>query len=730
MTVSSRPRLHSLMSIALLGAFLQCSQVAGQTASCLECHDDPDLTLDRAGREVSLAVTAAEFAGTPHEGFDCQDCHAGLDGDELPHADPIPPAVAGCLGCHDDLAATHAFHPGFAELDETSVLLPGNNCSDCHGTHDIRFKDAAGYPFTAARQTRSCGICHEQESITFLHSAHARGIEDGLEASPSCLDCHLSEQMARSNGFAAVPQKERLANLCVSCHIENPEVSGRTLFGTPFITSFAASVHGKALYDGNPDAPTCIDCHGSHNASPATDTNSNVSRGHVVASCAQCHPAAAEDYLHSVHATALTRRNPLAPVCTDCHGEHNILAHSDPGSPVAPANLAVQVCGDCHGSYKLTQRFGLSADTVSTFADSFHGLAARGGAVEVVNCASCHGYHDVRAENDPESLVHPDNLAATCGACHEGANERFARGKVHVSIDRSSQEPVLYWIATIYIWGIFLIVGGMVIHNGLDFFHKVRLKATSHWFHHDHHADGTPHRLYLRMTLNERLQHGILALSFIILVITGFMLRYPEAWWVVMLRNLSSQAFEWRGLIHRVAGVVMLLAGVWHVAYLALTQRGRELFMDLLPRWKDLADMKGILRYNLGLDKERPLFARFSYIEKTEYWALIWGSILMTVTGFLLWYENVTIGLFTKLGFDISRTVHFYEAILATLAIIVWHFYFVIFNPDVYPMNLSWLTGKMSEEEMETEHPLELERLKRLEAQEAETAAREDTRTE
>lgn len=122
--------------------------------------------------------------------------------------------------------------------------------------------------------------------------------------------------------------------------------------------------------------------------------------------------------------------------------------------------------------------------------------------------------------------------------------------------------------------------------------------------------------------------------------------------------------------------------------------------------------MKGVLCYNLGICGEKPKFGRFSYMEKTEYWALIWGSVIMTVTGFLLWFENTTIGVLTKLGFDISRTVHFYEAILATLAIIVWHFYFVIFNPDVYPMNLSWLTGRMSEEEMASEHPLELERIR------------------
>ena len=94
----------------------------------------------------------------------------------------------------------------------------------------------------------------------------------------------------------------------------------------------------------------------------------------------------------------------------------------------------------------------------------------------------------------------------------------------------------------------------------------------------------------------------------------------------------------------------------------------------------------------------------------------------MTLTGIILWFDNTSMGYFTKLGFDISRTIHFYEAVLASLAIVVWHFYFVIFNPDIYPMNLSWLTGRMSEKEMLEEHPLHLAELKA-----AEEAARKAT---
>jgi formate dehydrogenase gamma subunit len=691
------------------------AQVQGQS-DCLLCHDDEYMTMERDGQEISLDVSAADFEGTPHDWLDCVDCHVGLDSNDLPHADPMPRAVVSCLDCHDQVGETHHFHPGFKTIDAESVLEPGLNCVECHGRHTIYASDHPQYPFTAQRQTSRCGICHEIESVGYLHSAHARALQEGAPTAPTCVSCHDSPEINGEGECDLVPEKIRQARLCMSCHIENPEVAGQTIYGTPFMQSFQDSVHGKALFECNPEAPSCVDCHGSHEVARAADQISHVSRGEIVTSCSQCHQEAAEDYLHSVHAEVFSKGNLDAPVCTDCHGEHNILHHADPDSPVAPANLAEQVCGDCHGSVKLTERYGLDSDRVDTFEDSFHGLAARGGAVEVVNCASCHGYHDVRTEDDPESLIHPDNLANTCGACHEGANERFATGKVHVSIDRQSEEPALYWIATIYIWGIFLIVGGMVIHNGLDFFHKVRLKATSHWNHPEAHRPGTPHRLYLRMSFNERLQHGILALSFIILVISGFMLRYPEAWWVEAMRSLSSHSFEYRGLVHRIAGVVMCLAGVWHVAYITFTRRGRELIRDLFPARKDLSDLVGIFRYNVGLTRERPAFARFSYIEKTEYWALIWGSILMTVTGFLLWFENATIGWLTKLGFDISRTVHFYEAILATLAIIIWHFYFVIFNPDVYPMNLSWLTGKMSEEEMETEHPLELERLKAEEA--------------
>jgi cytochrome b subunit of formate dehydrogenase len=234
------------------------------------------------------------------------------------------------------------------------------------------------------------------------------------------------------------------------------------------------------------------------------------------------------------------------------------------------------------------------------------------------------------------------------------------------------------------------------------------------------------HALYLRMSLGERLQHGSLLVSFSLLVITGFMLKFPEAWWVAPIRSMSPAVFEIRSLIHRIAAVVMLSAGAFHIYYIIFVPRGRQLIMDLIPKMQDVRDAFAVAKYNLGISRVKPLFGRFSYIEKSEYWALIWGTMVMALTGFIMWFDNTFIGIFTKLGYDVARVIHYYEAWLATLSIIVWHIYFVIFNPDVYPMNLAWLKGTITEEEMMDEHPLELQEIKRKELEEADKASGEN----
>ena len=134
--------------------------------------------------------------------------------------------------------------------------------------------------------------------------------------------------------------------------------------------------------------------------------------------------------------------SPDAPVCTTCHGEHQILDPADPNAPVAARNLSLMVCGTCHASVKLNERYGLANDRVQTFADSYHGLATRGGAVVAVNCASCHGAHAIRPSSDPLSPVNRGESRADLRPVPRRAPTRASRrAPVHVTATAGGQEP-------------------------------------------------------------------------------------------------------------------------------------------------------------------------------------------------------------------------------------------------------------------------------------------------
>lgn len=223
-------------------------------------------------------------------------------------------------------------------------------------------------------------------------------------------------------------------------------------------------------------------------------------------------------------------------------------------------------------------------------------------------------------------------------------------------------------------------------------------------------------REFLRWTLSERIQHWTVAISFALLAVTGFALRYPEAAWAKPLLIFEG-SFGLRGLLHRTAAVVFIALSLYHVSYLLLTKRGRALLKSVWISRTDWTDFWQNLRYFLGRRSNPPAFDHFSYVEKLEYWALIWGSLVMTITGLLLWFDQIALTIFPLWMFEVFTAIHLYEAWLATLAIFVWHFYFVIFNPEVYPLNTSMISGSMNEHEMEREHGRELERLTSAESE-------------
>lgn len=213
-------------------------------------------------------------------------------------------------------------------------------------------------------------------------------------------------------------------------------------------------------------------------------------------------------------------------------------------------------------------------------------------------------------------------------------------------------------------------------------------------------------KYFVRLNFSERTQHMIFLICFIVLAITGFMLKLPEDI-IEKFGDAKDLVFYYRGLLHRIAGVTMIVVSLYHVFYLLFRPAGRRWLVDMLPKFKDLTDMIGTMLYYVRVKEKHPEYDRFYYKQKLEYGALIAGATLMSVTGLLLWTEEM----WPKFLLDIATIVHGMEAILACLAIMVWHLYEVHLRPRKFPIDNLWLTGVIEEEEMQEEFPLHYKRI-------------------
>jgi formate dehydrogenase gamma subunit len=578
---------------------------------------------------------------------------------------------------------------------------PSLECQGCHAP-------GKSLPYLAG------SLFHTGPHTAYDHSFHARAVHNGSKAA-TCLDCHAKNGDLSTILPAGDPKstinRSNLADTCGKCHGDRSVMQGSGISNRPFL-SYRESVHAKAVARGNTSAAVCTDCHNSHDIRPASDAQSSIAKVNLPTTCGKCHQGQANEFVQSVHGQAVARGVSRAPVCTDCHGIHDINMPFDKSSASISPAVGTDSCTGCHEGVALTQEFGIASERVSSYKDSYHGLASKLGSKVVANCASCHGVHNILPSTDPKSLINANNLQQTCGQCHVGASANFTKGKIHltsglVSTVESSDAGfigtrIVRWI---YLPLIILTIGGMAVHNVLVWRKKAAAKRREI-------------RTIVRLTANQRAQHWLLLVSFIVLVFSGFALQYPDSWltWVLLTNEW------WRRIIHRVAAVVMLVVGAYHVLYLVLTKEGRQWVKDMVPTMKDVSDLIGNLWYYLGTRKDKPKIARFGYAEKAEYWAVIWGTIIMGLTGLMIWFKLGVVGFLPRWWIDIALAVHFYEAVLATLAIIVWHFYHVIFDPDVYPMNFAVVDGRVSEELYQEEHELDFERMKQAEADSSEPA--------
>lgn len=730
--------LFSLAFISIVSAQSQEDQV------CLDCHSDNTLSKTRAGKKVSLFVDGAKFASSVHASISCVGCHSDVDPANLPHNENL--ARVDCGTCHDDKVKAKNFdvHARLKVKNPPSCVschgnhtvmkaptnnadkakeycnkchtnkivannyhgqvLTKNNCLSCHKKVDVKLtlpssvhknlECADCHNYIANNLTKhtkgikisqkaDCYLCHGDIAKEHRESIHGISLEEGVDEAAKCWDCHGSHDVKHVKSEFSKVHPKNLAVTCAKCH-DNPEFQKKFDLGivNPG-ANFTKSVHGQLVLNGKNNGPSCSVCHGVHNIKNKVQPDSKISAFNEPEMCGQCHKEIAEDFKKSIHWIRAKKGFRESPVCSNCHNEHSI-------SPVSINNreemkkLQDQTCIVCHENPMIAKRFGHDGDQAKLYQDSYHGLAVLRGDKDAAMCVDCHNVHNILPKSHPASSVSEQNVTATCQKCHPGATAVFSQSYSHKTQDKEASK-IENIVANLYFWLIVSVIGGMILHNLLIFFYELKKKRRRH-----ENEITIP-----RFTKNEVIQHLLLLTSFIILAITGFALKYSESWWAEMLRAFGMNETV-RQYTHRVCAVIMIVTGIYHVGYLLFTARGRDVLFNLLPKFSDLLEARDNILYYLRIKKEKPHFDKYDYTEKAEYWALIWGTIVMGITGFILWFPTVVGDWAPVWLIKVSELIHFYEAILATLAIVVWHWFFVIFHPHEYPMSLTWMDGKMS----------------------------------
>ncbi|MBF0280192.1 MAG: DUF4405 domain-containing protein [SAR324 cluster bacterium] len=668
--------------------------------NCGSCHDELFETMQM---DIHHRIKEKMDKDPP----DCVTCHGSHD-IKAP-ADSEDPVKDYCSSCHDNLMLTNPFHQAEFVSKESCLechddkdygpqvlrsIHQSLTCVDCHAYIANNLEKHQEEEITYS-QKGDCYTCHKSETLEHRESIHGISLKEGIDEAAQCWSCHGSHDVQMVSDKASRVFHINLPRTCGSCHDDPDLIEKYSMTYSPF-SKYAESVHGKLvenLAENKKDAANCISCHGVHNIKNRVQPGSKISSFRVPETCGECHQEIAEDYQQSIHWVYAKKGVKESPVCNDCHSEHSIHAINTVDKRAEIQKIQEETCIRCHEDPIVSRRYRSSEGQAQQYQDSYHGLAVMRGDKEAAMCIDCHEAHRILPKKHPQSSVNPDKVTETCKHCHEDATVVFSQSYSHQTESEAARK-IEYWVERIYIGLILVVIGGMLLHNLLIFGFEIKKRRQ-----HEKHEVSLP-----RLTGNEVIQHAVLFTTFIILAITGFALKFPDVWilkWMVWIGITESI----RQTIHHWAGVILLLLGSYHLIYLITTSRGRDVLAHLLPRWRDLKELWGNILYYCGLRKSKPEFDQFDYTEKAEYWALVWGTFLMGVTGFVLWFPTIASEWIPYVWFiKVNEIIHFYEAILATLAILVWHWFFVIFHPREYPMSFTWIDGKTTLEHYIAHH--------------------------
>ncbi len=325
-----------------------------------------------------------------------------------------------------------------------SPLSATQGCMECHGKPDLAMTLPSG----------------EKLSLYVDEAAMGQSVHSGKLI---CTDCHSKigdyphrKTQVETRREYSIAQYEA----CKRCHFSN-------------YTQTLDGIHYRTLEAGNPKAPLCTDCHGSHQV-----TKPDEPRTRVAESCGSCHQEIATAYQASVHGIALEKEgNPDVPTCTDCHGTHLI----KDASATSFRLDSPEMCAKCHANATLMAKYGLSPNVFKTYVQDFHGktveLTKRGdqsGLAEEAVCSDCHGVHDIKSVRQGDAAELKRNIVATCQKCHQDAGSNFPDAWLSHYELSPSKAPLPWLVRTAYALVIPFMVAGLALHLLVDLWRIAR----------------------------------------------------------------------------------------------------------------------------------------------------------------------------------------------------------------------------------------------------------------
>jgi len=609
--------------------------------------------------------------------------------------------VEGCERCHASreylLQAASDRNVG-ANLVVTRAVLSGGPhakvaCLACH-TGVTFFPHE---PQAALRVT--CGRCHAAQD-----SLWRRGVHASRTGAPraGCVDCHGGHGVARSGFLPTAAGRAAMREACARCHPAQ-------------VSSAERDVHADTI--------ACTRCHGSHDMPPVPDDATRRIDIRLARACATCHVKEGASYFADIHGRAAQRQafgrlaiGDTAATCVSCHGEHGIRRANDPTWRFAVADACIR----CHAAYG------------GTYRDSYHGQASLVGSTRAAKCADCHTPHNVRPASDTASSVAPAHELGTCQKCHSAARGKFAGYQPHANPRNPRQNPILF-----YVWAFMttVLTGTMVVWGAhtLLWYRRTSIERKRRVVHgagsamtaaadDDPETNGaagpTPLDSALRgggpyvwrFNLYFRAIHALIIATFFVLVVTGLPLRFSCTAWAPGLVRLLGGATR-AGAMHRAAGLMVFGYFAMYAAYVSWRAwrnpkavRGWFGKDSIILGPQDARDAWTMVKWFFGRGPQ-PRFGRYSYMEKFDYFAELWGVGAIGFTGLMLWQPVFFARFFPGILFNVAIIIHSYEAMIATAFIFTIHFFNVHLRPDKWPLDAVMFTGRATVAYMEEEHP-------------------------